>query len=156
MTQLRPEGDRLVLDVAGVGSVASRAVVLALGVSYTRLGVDSLEALLGAGVFYGAAVSEARAMAGEDVCVVGGANSAGQAALHLARYARHVTLVVRGDSLETSMSDYLIQEIAPPATSRFVFAGVSSAAEGRGDSITSSSRGRIACRKSCRHPRCSC
>jgi thioredoxin reductase (NADPH) len=111
VTGLRPEGDRLVLDVAGVGSVTSRTVVLALGVRYTRLGVESLEALVGAGVFYGAAVSEARALAGEDVCVVGGANSAGQAALHLAKYASSVTLIVRGDSLDKSMSQYLIDEI---------------------------------------------
>jgi thioredoxin reductase (NADPH) len=111
VTGVRAEGDRLVLDVAGAGSITSRAVVLALGVRYSRLGVESLEALVGAGVFYGAAVSEARAMAGEDVGVVGGANSAGQAALHLARYANTVTLVVRGDSLERSMSQYLIEEI---------------------------------------------
>jgi thioredoxin reductase (NADPH) len=116
VTALRPEGDRFVLDVAGVGSVTSRAVVLALGVRYTRLGVDSLESLVGAGVFYGASGSEARAMAGEDVCVVGGANSAGQAALHLARYASTVTLVVRGDSLDKSMSQYLIEEIGATGT----------------------------------------
>jgi thioredoxin reductase (NADPH) len=71
---------------------------------------------VGAGVFYGASGSEARAMAGEDVCVVGGANSAGQAALHLARYASTVTLVVRGDSLDKSMSQYLIEEIGATGT----------------------------------------
>jgi thioredoxin reductase (NADPH) len=70
-----------------------------------------LEALIGSGVFYGAAGSEARAMEGRDVFVVGAGNSAGQSALYLAWYARHVTMLVRGDSLERSMSDYLTREI---------------------------------------------
>ena len=73
----------------------ARAVLLATGASYRRLGVPALEALNGAGVFYGGPTSEAPAMAGRDVYVLGGANSAGQAALYLARYARRVTLVVR-------------------------------------------------------------
>jgi thioredoxin reductase (NADPH) len=67
--------------------------------------------LVGRGVYYGAAVAEAPSMAGEDVFVVGGGNSAGQAALHLARYARQVTLLVRGPSLAASMSDYLISQL---------------------------------------------
>ena len=70
-----------------------------------------LEALVGSGVFYGAAGSETRAMEGRDVVVVGAGNSAGQTALHLARHARQVTMLVRGDSLARSMSDYLIREI---------------------------------------------
>jgi thioredoxin reductase (NADPH) len=70
-----------------------------------------LEALLGAGVFYGAAVTEAKAMAGQRVAVIGGANSAGQAAVHLARHAEHVTLLVRGDSLAEGMSACLVQEL---------------------------------------------
>ncbi len=90
----------------------ARAVVLATGVSYRRIGVPDLEALVGAGVFYGASVWEARALAGKDAVVVGGGNSAGQAALHLARYARSVTVLVRGSSLAESMSQYLIDEIA--------------------------------------------
>ena len=89
----------------------SRAVILATGVSWRRLGVPGLEALVGAGVFYGAAASEAPAMRGQEVYVVGGANSAGQAAVHLARYAARVTMLVRGASLAESMSDYLIREI---------------------------------------------
>jgi len=91
--------------------VSGRAVILAMGVSYRRMGVPDLEKLVGAGVYYGAAVSEARAMKGQEVYVVGGANSAGQAAMHLSRYASRVTLLVRGRSLSTSMSDYLIREL---------------------------------------------
>ena len=79
------------------GRVRARAVILATGASYRLLGIPELEALTGAGVFYGDSSSEAPGMAGRDVYVVGGANSAGQAALHLARWARRVTLVVRGE-----------------------------------------------------------
>lgn len=110
-TALRSEGRELLLTLSDSTEVAGRAVVLATGVSYRRLGVPSLEGLVGAGVFYGAAVTEAKATAGQEVYVVGGANSAGQAAVHLAEYASRVTLVVRGGSLSTSMSDYLIKEI---------------------------------------------
>ncbi len=89
----------------------SRTVVLATGAEWRRLGVPALEALTGAGVFYGGPVSETQAVSGEDVYIVGGANSAGQAALHLARYARQVTLVVRAPSLASGMSHYLVQEL---------------------------------------------
>ena len=86
-------------------------MILAAGVAYRRLGIPALDRLVGAGVFYGAAGVEAPAMAGEEVYVVGGANSAGQAALHLARFAARVTLLVRGESLAAGMSDYLITQI---------------------------------------------
>ncbi|MDF2967150.1 MAG: Thioredoxin-disulfide reductase [Nocardioidaceae bacterium] len=113
---LRREGDRTVIRLAHGGKVAARAVVLATGASYRRLGIPELEALNGAGVVYGAAASEAPATVGQDVYVLGGANSAGQAALHLARYARHVTLVVRGSSLGAGMSHYLTRQVeATPA-----------------------------------------
>jgi thioredoxin reductase (NADPH) len=92
--------------------VHARAVVLAMGATYRRLGVESLEELNGAGVFYGGPASEAPALTGKNVYVVGGGNSAGQAALHLARYAKQVTIAVRAASLETSMSHYLIQAIS--------------------------------------------
>ena len=82
-----------------------------MGASYRRLGVESLEALRGAGVFYGAAASEAPTVSDEEVYVVGGANSAGQAVLHLAHFARRVTLVVRAATLEAGMSHYLIRQI---------------------------------------------
>jgi len=90
----------------------ARAVALATGVSYRRIGIGGLEALTGSGVFYGASVSEARALTGADVFVVGGGNSAGQAAMYLARFARAVTLLVRRPSLAESMSQYLSDEIA--------------------------------------------
>jgi thioredoxin reductase (NADPH) len=93
------------------GPVRCFAVVLAMGARYRRLDVPSLEALIGAGVFYGGPTSEAPAFTGRDVFIVGGANSAGQAALHLARYARTVTLVVRADSLRAGMSEYLVRQI---------------------------------------------
>lgn len=86
-----------------------------MGVAYRRLGIETLEALSGAGVFYGAAVTEAEAMTDERVFVVGGGNSAGQAAVHLARFAQHVTLLVRGPSLADSMSDYLSRELGNQA-----------------------------------------
>ena len=118
----------LVLGEAGVmtlrivdgPSVSARAVILATGASYRRLGIPSLESLIGAGVFYGGPVSEAPTLAGKDVFVVGGGNSAGQAALHLARYARSVTLAVRARSLGTGMSQYLVSaiEAAPAITVR--------------------------------------
>jgi thioredoxin reductase (NADPH) len=107
---LRAAGPERVVGLSDGDQVASRAVVLATGVSYRRLEVPSLEALTGAGVFYGAAASEAPAMRGQQVYVVGGANSAGQAAVHLARYAERVTMLVRGSSLAATMSDYLVQE----------------------------------------------
>ena len=93
------------------GQVAAKAVIVAPGIAWRRLGVPRLEALVGAGVFYGAAGSETGAMEGRDVFVVGGGNSAGQTALHLARYARRVTMLVRADGLARSMSDYLVREI---------------------------------------------
>jgi thioredoxin reductase (NADPH) len=91
--------------------VRSRAVVLAMGVSYRRIGIDSVDACVGRGVFYGAATTEAPAMSGEEVFVVGGANSAGQAALYLSRFAAKVTVLVRGLSLAEGMSDYLVREV---------------------------------------------
>jgi thioredoxin reductase (NADPH) len=111
-TGLRRDGQEVVLALSDGTEVAGRAVILATGVSYRRVGVPSLEDLVGKGVFYGAAASEAQAMEGQEVYVVGGANSAGQAAMHLSRYASRVTMLVRGSSLESSMSEYLIQEIA--------------------------------------------
>lgn len=111
-TGLRTRGDSRVVRVADGREVTARAVILAPGVSWRRLGVPRLEALVGAGVFYGAAGSEARAMEGRHVCVVGGGNSAGQAAAHLAGHAASVTVFVRGDSLAESMSRYLVTELS--------------------------------------------
>lgn len=93
------------------GDVRARAVVVSTGVDYRRLGVESLEDLVGNGVNYGAAMAASREMEGADVIVVGGGNSAGQAAMHLSRFARSVTLVVRRAGLESTMSSYLINEL---------------------------------------------
>jgi thioredoxin reductase (NADPH) len=114
-TGLRAEEAERVVTVGGGSQVRSRAVVIATGASYRRLGIPSLDRLIGAGVFYGAATTEAQAMTDREVFVVGGANSAGQAAVHLARYAARVTVLVRGQSLAEGMSDYLITQIASTA-----------------------------------------
>jgi thioredoxin reductase (NADPH) len=103
--------DVKVLTLSAGSPVAARAVIIAAGVTYRRLEIPALDRLLGAGVFYGAAGVEAPAVVGENVYVVGGANSAGQAALHLAKFAAQVTLLVRGGSLAASMSDYLITQL---------------------------------------------
>jgi len=108
---LECQGGERVVHLAGGRQVAAKAVVVATGIAWRRLGVPRLEALVGSGVFYGAAGAEAQAMEGRDVFVVGAGNSGGQTALHLARYAQRVTMLVRGESLARSMSDYLVQEI---------------------------------------------
>jgi thioredoxin reductase (NADPH) len=108
---LRAEGSCRVVSFSDGSEIWSRAVVLAMGATYRRLGVPRLEALVGAGVYYGGGISEAQAMQGQHVAVAGAGNSAGQAAVHLARYAERVTLLVRGGGLASSMSDYLIREI---------------------------------------------
>ena len=106
---LGSDGDRLSVTIADARQFTARAVILATGSDYRRLDVPDLEALIGAGVFYGGPVSEGHAMAGKKAFIVGGANSAGQAAIHLARFAARVTLVVRGESPE--MSHYLFQQV---------------------------------------------
>jgi thioredoxin reductase (NADPH) len=108
---LRLEGDLRVIGLANGSEVTARTVVVATGVSYRVLGNPELEPFHGVGVFYGAAISEARALAGEHVFVVGGGNSAGQAALYLARFASQVSMIVRSDTLSHSMSEYLITDI---------------------------------------------
>jgi thioredoxin reductase (NADPH) len=112
VTELRPSPDGGHVVVLDDGTeIEARTVVLAMGVSYRRLGIDALEDLLGAGVFYGASTSEAQTCIDREVYVVGGGNSAGQAALFLARFAKRVWIVVRSGSLADSMSSYLRQEI---------------------------------------------
>jgi thioredoxin reductase (NADPH) len=109
VTGLAPQGDEWTITLAGSTAARARAVLVATGVSYHRLEIEGLDALVGKGVFYGAATAEAPALAGQDVFLVGAGNSAGQAAAHLARYAATVTLLVRSASL--SMSDYLVKQI---------------------------------------------
>ena len=110
-TCLRTEGPVHHVCVADGREVAARAVLLCTGVAWRRLGVQSLEALLGTGVFYGAAMSEAKAMRGRQVCIVGAGNSAGQAAVYFSKFAANVTMLVRGDSITKTMSQYLVQEV---------------------------------------------
>ena len=111
VTGLRPAETGYLLILADGREAHTRSVVIATGVSYRRLEAPGLDPLIGTGVYYGAAASEARAMAGRRVFIAGGANSAGQAAVNLARHARQVTLLVRGDSVAATMSQYLIDEI---------------------------------------------
>jgi thioredoxin reductase (NADPH) len=110
-TGIRRDGDRLYVSLSDGGEVSARTAILATGATYRRLGVPELEALVGAGVFYGGPVSEAPTTVDEETYVVGGANSAGQAALHLAEYARRVTLAVRAESLDEGMSHYLVRQV---------------------------------------------
>lgn len=110
-TKLRANGTRFIATLSDGTEIESRTVIIATGVAYRRLDVPSLERFAGLGVFYGAAMSEAPSCTGEEVLIVGAGNSAGQAAIHLARFAARVTMVVRGQSLAASMSDYLIRQV---------------------------------------------
>jgi len=110
-TEISTRGADRVVKLSDGTEIRSRAVVIATGVSYRRLGIDSLERLIGTGVYYGAAVAEAPAMEGREVFVAGAANSAGQAAVHLSRFARRVVILARGRGLSASMSEYLIRQI---------------------------------------------
>jgi thioredoxin reductase (NADPH) len=110
-TSIRPEGDDRIVSLDDGSELHGGTIVIATGMSYRRVGIESLEGLVGRGVFYGSGASEARAMAGEPVFVVGGANSAGEAAIHLSRHAGRVTVLVRGASITEGMSDYLVREL---------------------------------------------
>jgi thioredoxin reductase (NADPH) len=129
---LEHTGDRIAIRSADGVEVTARAVVLALGVEYRRLDAPGLVELEGAGVYYGASMSEAQALAGEPVFVVGGGNSAGQAALHLARYARQVTILVRRESLAETMSRYLIDALEETPNVDVRYRTEVAAAEGAG------------------------
>lgn len=111
-TGLRIDGQYRFVQTADGREVSTHAVLLAPGVQYRKLQIPGADSFTGRGIYYGAALVEAAACKGEDVFVVGGANSAGQAALHFSRYARTVTMLVRGEGLSASMSKYLIDEIA--------------------------------------------
>jgi thioredoxin reductase (NADPH) len=115
VTGLEVRGSSRVVGFADGGEVAAHTVVLATGVAYSTLDVPGTEELTGRGIFYGSAATEAPSCADEDVFVVGGANSAGQAAVFLSRHARRVTMLVRADGLEQSMSHYLIRQIRDTA-----------------------------------------
>jgi thioredoxin reductase (NADPH) len=111
-TGMRIDGQYRFIQLADSREVSSHAVLLAPGVQYRKLDVPGCERLTGRGVYYGAALVEALACKGEEVFIVGAANSAGQAALHFAKYATKVTMLVRGDGLSATMSKYLIDEIS--------------------------------------------
>src|SRR3954466_14574164 len=108
---LRMDGSARTLTFGDGGEISAHSIVLATGVAYRPLVAQGIAELTGSGVYYGSASTEGPACAGAEVFIVGGANSAGQAALFFARYAKKVTLLVRGDSLESSMSYYLIQQL---------------------------------------------
>ena len=109
--QVRLDNNYRIITLSDGTEISCHALILALGVSWRRLQVPGIDRFTGAGVYYGAAQTEALACSGEDVYVVGGANSAGQAAMYFSRYARTVNMLVRGDSLTKSMSQYLIDQI---------------------------------------------
>jgi thioredoxin reductase (NADPH) len=127
---------------AGSGEIEARALIVATGVSYRRLGAAGLDQLTGRGVYYGADASDASQCQGDDVYVVGAANSAGQAALNLARFAKRVVLVVRAASLEDSMSQYLIERItsAPNVDVRYRSEVVACRGEGHLEALTMADR----------------
>jgi thioredoxin reductase (NADPH) len=109
---LRVEGSGRFVQLSGGGVLSANCVLIASGVSYRQMAAPGFAELTGAGVYYGAAMTEARACADQHVVVIGGANSAGQAAVHFSRYANRVTMLVRGPSLQASMSHYLIEQLA--------------------------------------------
>ena len=115
VTAIRADGPYRIATMDDGSELRSYALLLAPGMVVRRLDAPGIEQLTGAGVFYGAALTEAGACRGKDVLIVGGANSAGQAALSFARYARNVTILVRGDSLADGMSRYLVDRIADTA-----------------------------------------
>jgi thioredoxin reductase (NADPH) len=112
VTGMRVEDPYRFITLSNGSEISCHALILALGVSWRRLDVPGLDRLTGAGVYYGAAQTEAMTCQGEDVYIIGGANSAGQAAMYFSKYARKVTMLVRGESLTKSMSQYLIEQIA--------------------------------------------
>ena len=111
VTGLRLDGSARTLTFGDGGEISAHSIVLATGVAYRPLVADGVTELTGSGIYYGSAASEGPACQDADVYIIGGANSAGQAAMYFARYAKRVTLLVRGDSLESSMSYYLIQQL---------------------------------------------
>ncbi|MYV56014.1 FAD-dependent oxidoreductase [Streptomyces sp. SID3212] len=131
VTGMEAAGSGRVLHFGEGASITAHTVVLATGVSYRRLDAPGLEEFAGAGVFYGAAVTEAPTCKGQEVYMVGGANSAGQAAVHFSRYADRVHMLVRGGDLRRSMSSYLIDQIE--AIDNIVLHPWTEVVDGKGD-----------------------
>jgi len=111
-TALRVEGAGRIVELSGGGALSASCVIVASGVSYRQLDAPGFTACTGSGIYYGAALTEARACTDQHVVVIGGANSAGQAAVYFSGYASKVSMLVRADSLAKSMSHYLIEQIA--------------------------------------------
>ena len=111
VTGLRVQDQYRIITLADGSEISSHALLIATGVSYCKLDVPGLDRLTGAGVYYGAALTEAMACQDDDVFIIGGANSAGQAAMYFSKYAHCVNILVRGNSLEKGMSQYLVDEI---------------------------------------------
>jgi thioredoxin reductase (NADPH) len=130
-TGMRIAGQYRFVQLADGREVSSHCVLLAPGVQYRKLDIPGADRLAGCGIYYGAALVEARACQGEGVYIVGGANSAGQAALHFAKYAAKVTMLVRGEGLSATMSKYLIDEIS--RTSNIVIEARTQVLEAIGD-----------------------
>ena len=131
-TRLRVEGSGRIVELSDGGTLSASTVLIASGVSYRQLDCPGFRELTGQGIYYGAAVTEARSCADQHVVVIGGANSAGQAAVYFSNYATRVTMLVRGDSLERSMSHYLIEQIEALANVEVRTGAEAVAAEGDG------------------------
>ena len=130
-TEVRIDGPYRFLKLANGAELSCHALLVATGVQWRKLDAPGVERLTGAGIYYGAAMTEAMSTKGEDVYVVGGANSAGQAAMYFSRYARRVVILVRGSSLAASMSQYLINQLK--ATPNIQIEFNSSVVEAHGD-----------------------
>ena len=128
---LRAEGAARLVDLSGGGALSASCVIVASGVSYRQLDTPGFAELTGAGIYYGAAMTEARGCADQHVVVIGGANSAGQAAVYFSGYAAKVTMLVRGSTLEKSMSHYLIEQIAAQSNIEVLTGSSAVAAESR-------------------------
>ena len=137
-TKIRLNGPYRVITLSDGSEISCQALLLATGVSYRRLEISGIEKLTGAGVYYGAAATEAISCTNQDAYIVGAGNSAGQAAMYLSRFAKSVTLLVRGDSLAKTMSQYLIDQIAktPNIAVQFRSRVVEAKGNGKLDALT--------------------
>jgi len=133
---LRAEGSGRIVELSGGVQLSANCVLVASGVSYRKMDAPGLAELTGAGVYYGAALTEARSCADQHVVVIGGANSAGQAAVYFSGYAKRVSMLVRGDSLAKSMSHYLIEQIGALANIAVLTRTQAIAAEGENGRLT--------------------
>jgi thioredoxin reductase (NADPH) len=115
-TAIRLDGPYRLLKLADGAELSCHALLVATGVQWRKLDAPGVERLTGAGIYYGAAMTEAMLTRDEDVFIVGGANSAGQAAMYFSKYARRVVMLVRGPSLSVTMSQYLIDQLKRPRT----------------------------------------